>query len=64
MPTWQLSRASLTVGCQIAVYYESTTSSSKIGSAHIRLSNVIPGWKAFLIMLSGEIPLSKRFLLG
>ena len=36
----------------------------KVGSAHVCLSNTIPGWKAFLTMLSDEIPLSKSFVLG
>jgi hypothetical protein len=46
------------------IYYESTTYLSKVEPAHVCLSDNIPSWKAFLTMLSDEIPLSKRFWLG
>ena len=53
--TWKL--ASLTAECQHGLYQISTTSSFKVGSANVRLSNIIPAGR-----YSGQGPVVKFHL--
>ena len=58
------SGPSFTVRCQIAVYLSVNDQLLKGGVRTCPPFEYHPGWKVFLTMLSDEISLSKRLVLG